>query len=63
MASLATDGYCRTAMPLLKRNKFDAAMAVLVVIPINKRGNPLAGFFFATEWPVGIVRPVFNGAE
>jgi hypothetical protein len=38
-------------------------MAVLVVLPINKRRNPLAGFFFATEWPVGIVRPVFNGAE
>jgi hypothetical protein len=45
-------------MTLLGRNKFDAAMAVLVVIPINKRGNPVAGFFFAAEWPVGIVRPV-----
>jgi hypothetical protein len=50
-------------MPLLRRNKFDAAMAVLVVIPINKRRNPLAGFLFAAERPVGIVRPVFNGAE
>ena len=34
------------------------AMEVLVVVPINKRGNPLAGMLFATEWPVGIVRPV-----
>jgi hypothetical protein len=50
-------------MPLLGRNEFDAAMAVLVVLPINKRRNPLAGFFFVAEWPVGIVRPVFNGAE
>ena len=30
-------------MPLLRRNEFDAAMAVLVVIPIHKRGNPLKG--------------------
>ncbi len=63
MVSLAADLYRLTAMPLLRRNEFDAAMEVLVVIPINKRRNPLAGFFFAAEWPVGIVRPVFNGAE
>jgi len=63
MAWLATDGYCRTAMPLLRCNEFDAAMAVLVVIPIHKRRNPLAGFFFAAEWPVGVIRPVFNSAE
>ena len=50
-------------MALLGRHNFDAAMAVLVVIPINKRRNPLAGFLFAAERPVGIVRPVFNGPE
>jgi len=50
-------------MPLLRRNEFDAAMAVLVVIPIHKRRNPEAGFFFAAERPVGVIRPVFNGAE
>jgi len=48
---------------LLRRNEFDASMAVLVIIPINKRGNPLAGFFFAAEWPVLIVRPLLNSAE
>ena len=63
MGTLAADLNRLTAMPLLGRNEFDAAMAVFVVIPINKRRNPLAGFFFATEWLVGIVRPVFNGAE
>ena len=50
-------------MALVRRNEFDAAMAVLVVIPIHKRRNPLAGFFFAAEWPVGVIRPVFNSAE
>ena len=63
MVSLAADLHSLTEMALLGRHKFDAAMAVLVVVPINKRGNPLAGFFFAAEWPVGIVRPVFNSAE
>ncbi len=63
MSTLAADLHSLTAMPLLRRNKFDAAMAVLVVIPINKRRNPVAGFFFAAEWPVWIVRPVLNSAE
>jgi len=38
-------------------------MAVLVFVPINKRGNPSACMLFAAERPVGIVRPVFNGPE
>jgi hypothetical protein len=29
-------------MPLLRRNEFDAAIAVLMVVPINKGGNPFA---------------------
>jgi len=57
MASLATDGYCHTAMPLLRRNELDAAMAVLVVVPIHKCGNPLAGLLFVAEWPAGVIRP------
>ena len=44
--------YRHAAMPLLRRNE-----------PIHKNGNPLAGFFFAAEWLVGVVRPVFNSAE
>jgi len=36
MVSLSADLHSLNAMPLLRLNKFDAAMAVLVVIPINK---------------------------
>ena len=50
-------------MVLLRLHKFNAAVAVSVVIPIHKRRNPLAGFFFAAERPVGVIRPVFNGAK
>jgi hypothetical protein len=36
-------------------------MAVLMVMPNHKRRNPLAGFFFAAERRVWIVRPIFTG--
>ena len=52
-----------TAMALVRRNEFVAAMAVLVVVPIHKCGNPLAGLLFVAEWPAGVIRPVFNVAE
>ena len=63
ISTIFANCYRHAAIPLLRRNEYDAAMAVLVVIPIHKRGNPLAGFFFAAEWPVWLVRPVFNSAE
>ena len=40
---LAADLNSLTGMPLLRRNEFDAAMSMLVVVPIYKRGNPLKG--------------------
>ena len=36
-------------MALVRRNEFDAAMAVLVVIPIHKRRNPLKGLDLAVH--------------
>ena len=63
LSTVAADLYSLTAMALLRRHKLDAAVAVLVVIPVHKGGNPEAGFFFAAEWPAGVVGPVFNGAE
>jgi hypothetical protein len=42
ISSLFANCYRLTAMALLGRNKCDATMAVLVVVPINKRGNPFA---------------------
>jgi hypothetical protein len=50
-------------MALVRRNEFDAAMAVLIVIPIHISGNPLAGFFFASKRPVVLIRSIFNGTE
>ena len=60
ISTLFANCYRLTAIALVRRNEFDAAMAVLVVMPIHKSGNPLVGFFFAAEWPVGVIRPVYG---
>ena len=42
ISTLFANCYRLAVMPLLGRHKFDAAMAVLMVVPINKGGNPFA---------------------
>ena len=63
LSTVAADLNSLTAMALLRRHKLDAAVAVLVVIPVHTGGNPEAGLLLAAEWPAGVVGPVFNGAE
>jgi len=58
LSTVAADLNSLTAMALLRRHKLDAAVAVLVVIPVHKLGNPLAGLLFIAEWPAGGVGPV-----
>jgi len=50
-------------MSLLRCNELEAAMEALVVVPIHKCGNPLAGLLFVSECPAGAIENVFNGAE
>jgi hypothetical protein len=38
------------AVALLGRDELDAAVAVPVVVPVHKRGDPQAGFLNAREW-------------
>lgn len=63
MGSLPADCCGGSAVALMGRVEFDAAVAVPVVVPIHKCRHPLAGLFFAREWPVRIVWPVFDRAE
>jgi len=42
-----------TAVTLLGRHDLDAAMAVLVVVPVDERGHPLAGLVFGGKWFAG----------
>ena len=52
-----------TAVALLGRDEFDAAVAVPVVVPVDERRHPLAGFLRAGKGPARVVRPVFRRPE
>ena len=45
------------------REEFDAAVAVPVVLPVDKRRYRLAGLVFAGEWSAWVVGPVLDGSE
>ena len=51
------------AVALRWRHEPDAAVVVLVVVPIHKRIYPQAGLLYALEGTRGVVRPVFQGVE
>jgi hypothetical protein len=50
------------SMALIGRHEPDAAVAVLVVVPIHKCRHPGAGLLDALEWPAGVVRPQPSGS-
>lgn len=47
-----------TAMALVGRHKFDAAVAVPVVVPVDERDDPLTGLLFGGKWLAGVIRPI-----
>jgi len=61
--SLLANGLGGSAVALVERHKFDAAVAVLVVVPINERHHPFAGLLLAGKGPAGVIRPVFDRTE
>jgi len=48
---------------LIRPHKFDAALAMTVVVPIFKNYNPQAARLLAGEWLTRIIRSVFNGTK
>lgn len=44
---------------LLRRHKFNAALTMLVVAPVNDLGVPLACVPFGGKWLAVLIRPVF----
>ena len=48
---------------LIGRHKFDAAVAMSVVVPVHKIYNPRAGLLLASEWLARVIRPIFNGTN
>ena len=52
-----------TVVTLNRRHELDPAVAVLVVVPIDELGDPLAGLVFGGKWLAGVIRPVFHCPE
>ena len=48
---------------LVGHHKFDAAVVVTVVVPINEQHHPLARLLFASKGPVGVIGLVFDRTE
>ena len=63
ISSLLANGLGGSAVTLMGRHEFDAAVAVPVVVPVHKCHHPLAGLVFAGEWPSGVVGPVLDRSE
>ncbi len=63
LGTMARDGASFSAVPLIRCDEPNPAVPVLVVVPVNKRCHPDAGFLHALEGPSGVVGPVFDRAE
>ncbi len=50
-------------MALLWRHEFDAAVTVLVVIPVDERRDPLARLLFGSKRLAGVIGPILNRSE
>jgi hypothetical protein len=55
--------YGLTAVTLLGRHEFDAAVAVLVVVPVDERCHPLKGLDLAGERLTGVIRSILHRPE
>ncbi len=60
---MAADLHCLAIVTLLGRHEFDAAVAVLVVVPVDERSDPLTSLLFGGKWLARVIRPVFHCPE
>ncbi len=55
--------YGLTAVTLLGRHEFDAAVAVFVVVPVDERCHPLTGLVLAGERLTRVIRSILHRPE
>ena len=60
---LAADFNRITVVTLDGRHEFDAAVAVLVVVPVDEHGDPLTGLLFGCKGLAGVIRPILHCPE
>ena len=52
-----------SAVSLSRHHELDAAVKVLMVVPVHESRHPQACFVLAAEGPLGVVRSVLDRAE
>ncbi len=62
-STLPADLHGLAAVSLVGRDEFDPAVAVPMVVPVDERDHPQAGFLRAVKGPTRVVRPVFRRPE
>ena len=60
---MAADLHSLAIVTLLGRHEFDAAVAVLVVVPIDERGHPLTGLPFGYKGLAAVISPILHRPE
>ena len=63
LRALVADRRGLAAVPLLRRDEPDGAVAVLMDVPVHECRRPLAGLLLAGKGPTGVVGPVLGRAE
>lgn len=62
-SAVTADLHGLALVTLLGRHEFDAAVAVLVVVPVDELGDPLTRLVFGGKWLAGVIRSIFHGPE
>ena len=59
--ALAQQRNILASMALCRRNEFDRAVAMLMVVPLNEGSHPIPSATQTGKWPARIKRMVFQG--
>ena len=62
LRALVADRRGLAAVPLLRRDEPDGAVAVLMDVPVHECRRPLAGLLLAGKGPTGVVGPVLGAS-
>ena len=62
-SAVTADLHGLAIVTLLGRHEFDAAVAVLVVVPVDELGDPLTRLFFGGKWFAGVIRSILHRPE
>jgi hypothetical protein len=63
MIALLANARGRSTVGLVRRNEFDATVAVLVFAPIHKCHQPFVGHVLAAKRPAEVLGPILQNLE